>query len=122
MNSQVLVHHLLLPPDKGSASCEQLIGEYGKGVLVGSVNGFAIPLLWCHVGGGAPNGVAYAGSCTTELGYTKVGKEQVWMINIFQVSTDQEVGGFDVLMHNRVVVCILKCARRLADKMRNILR
>src|SRR5713226_2765858 len=118
----MLVHHLTEAAQEWWTTYQQFVGHDGEGILVGGRCRLPCPLFGGHVCGGASNRLADIGSRATELGDAKISQEQVWTAEVLLIALNEKVRGFDILMNDLMVMCMLQCTRCLADNGDNLLR
>src|SRR5712692_8526881 len=114
-NIEVLIHDLLLPSTERKATSEQVIGQYSQSILISGGNRFSAPLLRGHIGRCATDSLARTYSSSIKLSDAKICKQQVWVVRMLLVATNEEIRWFDILMHYAVIMGILKGISGLAD-------
>src|SRR5438094_685978 len=78
-------------------------------VTIGGGRGPLVAPSGCVLSNGiAMNVLVATSSCRSEFGYPKASHQQVGLAGRLFPTTDEEVGGFDILMDKLVVVRILK--------------
>src|SRR5258708_4642135 len=87
---------------------EKLVDHHRKSILVGCKHRVTSPLLRSHVGRCASNSCTRIGSGRVESGYAKISQEKIWIVRILFSDSQQEIGGFDVLVNDLVVVRMLE--------------
>ncbi len=76
----------------------------------------AFPLFRGHKYRCAANGVAGAGCCTGKFCDAEIGQQQVGQFGMLSSDAHEKIGGFNILMHYLVVMCILQCIGGLMNQ------
>src|SRR5712692_8800729 len=118
---ELLIHHLAKSTLEGETPRQEFINHDGEGILVACRDRMAIQLFRCHIDRCAPNGLAGARGRATESSKTKVSQQQIREIRMFFVVADKEVGGFDILVNDLMVMGILESFGSLMHDVRHSL-
>src|SRR5436305_11197515 len=121
-DGEVLVHDLLRTPLKGELTSQQLIGHDSEGILIGCCHGFATPLFWSHINGGATYTLVRQRGCREDFGNAEVNEEQVRVCRSIWINAHKEVGGLDILVNDLLVMSMLEHRRCLCDESAHILQ
>ncbi len=81
----------------------------------------SLPLLRSHIGWSAANAQACAGNKHAEFCNAKICQQQIKSLRIVPSDAYQEIGRFNILVHNLVVMRIVERCRRLLHYLLNTL-
>ena len=103
---------------KGEATREQLIDQHPKGILIACRDHLSLPLLWRHVLGSAANVEATDSRLRDGLRETEVGHQHGW--RSIQGTADEDIGRFDIAVHDALVMGVLQGSGNLAHQARRV--
>src|SRR5579859_274443 len=115
--TEMLAHQLFQAAPEGELAGEHLVGHDRQGVLIARWHWMSPPLFNRHVGRGAAHVLAHIGCGNIEFSNAEIGQQEIGIIWSLLPGADQEVGRFDILMNNMLLVSMLQRFGSLANKM-----
>src|SRR6266571_8026426 len=113
----MLVHHLHQTSLEWEPTRQQFVSHDSECILITCRNWIAVPLFRSHVGRSAANGMGDTPGCHMRFGYAEIGELEIGESRVLGVRADEEVGGFDILVDNLLIVGMLESVSSLLHKM-----